>query len=184
MLESNIQFANSYPLGKVIIMIDYTKQILPKARTEQLIVKEVDDEVLVYDLKTDQAHCLNDTAAKVWKNCDGEKSLTEIKVALANDSGASVDEGVVWLALDQLKQFKLLAEAPSAPAVFAGMSRRQLVRNLGVAAIALPVVVSIIAPTPALATSICGSTCTGGSDCINPTCNSCKPAAGPGKTCQ
>ena len=36
---------------------------LPKARTEQLIVKEVDGEVLVYDLTTDRAHCLNDTAA-------------------------------------------------------------------------------------------------------------------------
>jgi len=40
---------------------------LPLARKDQLIVKEVDDEVLVYDLKTDQAHCLNKTAALVWK---------------------------------------------------------------------------------------------------------------------
>jgi hypothetical protein len=143
-----------------------TKQILPKARTEQLIVKEVDDEVLVYDLKSDKAHCLNKTAANVWKNCDGEKSLSDIKAALASDSGAAVDEGVVWLALDQLKQFKLLAEVPSAPAVFAGMSRRQLMRNLGVAAIALPVVVSIISPTAAFAAS-----------CINP------GGAPPGATC-
>src|SRR5882672_842654 len=136
---------------------DYPEQ-LPLARTEQLIVKEVDDEVLVYDLKTDQAHCLNKTAANVWKNCDGEKSLTDIKAALAKDSGGPVDEGVVWLALDQLKQFKLLADVPVAPTVFAGMSRRQLIRNIGVAAVALPVIVSIISPTPGQAASPCTAT--------------------------
>jgi hypothetical protein len=160
---------------------------LPLARTEQLIVKEVDDEVLVYDLKTDKAHCLNKTAAKVWKNCDGQKSLTEIKAALANDSGASVDEGVVWLALDQLKQFKLLAEVPSAPAVFAGMSRRQVMRNIGIAAITLPLITSIVAPSAVMAASVCGGACNPGTNpCTNPTCNSCtnNPSpVGPPKIC-
>lgn len=160
-------------------MKDIRPEQFPLARTEQLIVKEVDNEVLVYDLKTDQAHCLNDTAAKVWKNCDGEKSLTEIKVALANDFGASVDEGVVWLALDQLKQFKLLAEAPSAPSAFAGMTRRQLVRTLGVAAIALPVVVSIASPT-AQAQASCGQSCTGNGGCTSnpPGCRNCNGSPG------
>src|SRR6266851_3883161 len=130
-------------------MKDDLREQLPLARTDQLIVKEVDDEVLVYDLKNDKAHCLNDTAAKVWKNCDGKKSIGEIQASLADEASAPVDEGVVWLALDQLEKFKLLAEVPTAPAVFAGMSRRQLMRNLGVAAIALPVVVSIISPIPA-----------------------------------
>ncbi|MDQ1639678.1 MAG: hypothetical protein QOF62_3017 [Pyrinomonadaceae bacterium] len=152
---------------------------LPLARTEQLIVKEVDGEMLVYDLKTDQAHCLNKTAADVWKNCDGEKSLNDITAALANDSGAAVDEGAVWLALDQLKQFKLLAEVPSAPASFAGMTRRQLVRTLGVAAIALPVIVSITSPT-AQAQASCGQSCTGNGGCTsNPVgCRNCNGSPG------
>jgi len=155
-------------------MKDIRPEQFPLARTEQLIVKEVDDEVLVYDLKTDKAHCLNDTAAKVWKNCDGEKSVTDITAVLANGTEALVEEGVVWLALDQLKQFKLLVDVPNAPLVFAGMTRRQLVRTLGVAAIALPVVVSIIAPTPAMAASPCSAKdpCTVPADCCtaHPTC--------------
>ena len=40
---------------------------LPRARTSELIVKELPDETLVYDLANDKAHCLNHTAALVWK---------------------------------------------------------------------------------------------------------------------
>jgi len=161
---------------------DLTHQ-LPKARTEQLIVKEVDDEVLVYDLKTDQAHCLNKTAARVWEYCDGRNSLADIRTALVADSGALVDEGLVWLALDQLQQYNLLAEAPSAPPAFAGMTRRQLVRTLGVAAIALPVVVSIVSPTAVSAAS-CNGVCNSPADCP-PTCSSCAKLTpgSPNKTC-
>jgi hypothetical protein len=160
------------------------REQLPVARTERLIVKEVDDEVLVYDLTNDKAHCLNDTAARVWKNCDGKNSVADISTSLGKETGVTVDERVVWLALDQLEEFKLLAEVPTAPAVFAGMSRRQLMRNLGVAAIALPVVVSIVAPTSVQAAS-CGTTCTGASDCagFSPGCNKCNPNPGPGKSC-
>jgi hypothetical protein len=150
---------------------------LPLARTEQLIVKEVDGEVLVYDLKTDQAHCLNKTAADVWKNCDGEKSLTDIKTALDNDAGAAVDEGVVWLALDQLKQFKLLADVALPPPVFQGMSRRQVMRAVGMAAIALPAIVSIVSPTAVSAASCNtptgrpgGCPCTLNSQCTSNNC--------------
>ncbi|MDQ5844969.1 MAG: PqqD family protein, partial [Acidobacteriota bacterium] len=51
---------------------------LPLARQSSLIVKELEDETLVYDQETDQAHCLNETAALVWKNCDGRNSVNEI----------------------------------------------------------------------------------------------------------
>jgi hypothetical protein len=159
------------------------REQLPLARTERLIVNEVDDEVLVYDLKTDQAHCLNDTAAKVWRSCDGKNSVTDISTSLAKETGTKVDEGVVWLALDQLEEFKLLAEVPTAPAVFAGMSRRQLMRTLGVAAIALPVVVSIIAPNAAHAAS-CGQPCTSDPQC-NPAlgCGVCPPGPAGTRKC-
>jgi hypothetical protein len=163
-------------------MKDDRREQLPLARTERLIVKEVDDEVLVYDLKNDKAHCLNDTAAKVWKNCDGKNSVSEISASLLKENGVPVDEGVVWLALDQLEKFRLLDEVPTAPKIFAGMNRRQLMRNLGVAAIALPVIISIAAP-PAEAQTSCGQNCTNPGDCnINPpggcrTCNAAKKCA-------
>jgi hypothetical protein len=120
---------------------------LPKAREDQLIVKELPDETLVYDLSADKAHCLNHTAGLVWKYCDGKSSVSEIAASLGNETQTVVDDRIVWLALDQLEKFKLLAEVPTIPAVFLGLNRRQLIRTLGVAAVALPVIMSISAPT-------------------------------------
>jgi len=62
----------------------------PKARTADLIVKELPEEVLIYDLKRDRAHCLNLTAAAVWKYCDGQTSPAEIARRLARTLGSDV----------------------------------------------------------------------------------------------
>ncbi len=40
---------------------------LPHGRKDGLVVKELGNETLVYDLERDEAHCLNQTAALVWK---------------------------------------------------------------------------------------------------------------------
>ena len=40
--------------------------MLPKARQEQLTVRELPDETVVYDLARHKAHCLNPTAALIW----------------------------------------------------------------------------------------------------------------------
>lgn len=128
-------------------------KVSPVARTASLIVKEVDGETLVYDLNTDKAHCLNDTAARVWKNCDGRKTVNEISETLSAESNTDVKDEIVWLALDQLEKFNLLQDAPAKPGFLAGMTRRQMVARLGIAAIALPAIVSIIAPTPVAAAS-------------------------------
>ena len=165
-------------------MINDRPEQLPLARTEQLIVKEVDGEVLVYDLKTDQAHCLNSTAAKVWRHCDGETSVQEIARSLEQKDGASVDERLVWLALDEMKRFNLLAATPAKPVEFAGLTRRRLMQTMGVAAIALPVVISIVSPTPAQAASPCsaGQSCSIPADCCtaHPTCVTTGPPSGRG----
>ena len=161
-------------------MNDVRPAVMPKARKDRLIIKELPDETLVYDLDTDKAHCLNETAAAVWKNCDGENSVAEINSALSKGSGVAIDQSVVWLALDQLEKIKLLERAPTAPEAFVGLNRRQLMQSLGVAAIALPVVTSIVSPTPAMAVSVCGvpNSCSPTNPCTNPTCNSCNPANG------
>ena len=31
---------------------------LPQARTDNLVIRELDDETLVYDMERDEAHCL------------------------------------------------------------------------------------------------------------------------------
>jgi Coenzyme PQQ synthesis protein D (PqqD) len=122
---------------------------LPRARQASLIIKEVDGETLVYDLETDQAHCLNHTASQIWKSCDGQTSVDEIAVNLRANADARVDENVVWLALDQLEKFKLLENPVAKPAYLSGLSRRQVVRAIGVAAIVAPLITSMVVPTAA-----------------------------------
>ena len=130
-------------------------KVSPVARTESLIVKEADGETLVYDLTTDKAHCLNDTATRVWKYCDGRKTVTEISEILSAELNTKVKDEVVWLALDQLTKFKLLQDAPPKPTFLAGMTRRQMVARLGIAAIAIPSIVSIVSPTALAAGASC-----------------------------
>ena len=121
----------------------------PRARTEGLIVQKLSDEVLVYDDDRNKAICLNSTAALVWKYCDGNTTVTSMAEQLGRDLKTEpVDEKVVWYALDQLAKDHLLVETVAPPALFAKMSRRQMVHVLGVAAVvAVPLVTSIIAPT-------------------------------------
>jgi len=146
---------------------------LPKARQEQLIVKELPDELLIYDLQSDKAHCLNETAALVWKNCDGHKTVDQLRELMEENASSPVPEEMVWLALDQLEAFRLLDEAVLKPAQFAGMSRRDMVRRVGIAAIALPVILSIVSPTAQAQASGLppGACCVQKSDCASNNCS-------------
>ena len=142
-------------------------QTKPLARKEGLVIQELPDEVLVYDLERDRAHCLNETAAFVWQRCDGRTSTVEIARSLGKKVNAPVDEKVVWFAIDQLGRNHLMT-TPVPPQLVAGMNRREMVRVLGIAAaVAGPVVASIVAPTPAQATTCVGSggSCAGGQIC-------------------
>jgi len=75
---------------------------MPRARQEKLLVHELADEVLVYDLERQKAHCPNKTSALVWNRCDGQADVAEIARLLEQELATSVDESVVWLALKQL----------------------------------------------------------------------------------
>jgi len=147
-------------------------QNLPIARKDSLIVKELPDETLVYDTQRDKAHCLNSTAALVWKNCDGKKTVDQLRELMEQDAGASVPEEMVWLALDQLKQFSLLENPVTQPPRFANMSRRQMIRVAGAAAIAAPMIFSIVAPRAAEAQSLLppNACCTSPGQCASNSC--------------
>jgi hypothetical protein len=140
---------------------------LPLMRTERLVVDELSDEVLVYDLDRHKAHCLNATAALVWKHCDGRTTPPDIARRLQDELQIPYKEDHVWLALCQLEKIHLLEQPIALPPQLAGMSRRQMVRALGVAAaVAVPLVTSIVAPTPAQA-----ATCrNAGEDCTLVAC--------------
>ncbi|HEX8474130.1 MAG TPA: PqqD family protein [Pyrinomonadaceae bacterium] len=145
----------------------------PRARAGGLVVRELPEEVLVYDLERHRAICLNHTAALVWKHCDGETSVAEISRRLGAHLRLPVAEDVVWLALDQLARDHLLEGKIARPAAFSGISRRELMRRLGVAAaVALPLVTSVVAPTAAEAASCLptGAACTAPAECCSGLC--------------
>ena len=147
---------------------------MPQARRSGLIIQEVDSEILIYDQNTNKAHCLNQTAAKVWKYCDGETTLADACSALSRDLETPVDEKLVWYAVDQFSKDNLLEKEIEPPAfISAGMNRRQMVRTLGLAAVvAVPLVTSIVAPTPVQAATCLppGQPCTSSVECCSGLC--------------
>ncbi len=155
-------------------------QTFPKARRAKLIVREFADELLVYDKMRHEAHCLNRTAAVIWRHCDGRTSIAEISRRLGDEMGENgpVDERVVWHALNQFRRDHLLEETIEIPSgilapLKAGVNRRQAIRALGITAVvALPLVTSMVAPTPAQAVSCLGpgSACTTSAQCCNGSC--------------
>jgi coenzyme PQQ synthesis protein D (PqqD) len=150
---------------------------MPRAREAGLIVRELEEETLIYDVDTDKAHCLNQTAALIWKHCDGTSSVTQICELLSQTMETTIDEKVLWYALEQFNKDGLLEEKIEPPAALkiAGMSRRQMVRTLGLAAmVAIPLVTSIVAPTAVQAGGSClpvGSPCKSNSECCSGFCN-------------
>jgi hypothetical protein len=150
-----------------------SSKAFPQARQDGVVVRELPDEVLVYDLERHKAHCLNGTAAAVWKHCDGETTPQEISFRLAREFSTPVDEDVVWLALDELGTLNLL-EAPVVRE--GGLSRAQLMRRIGVvtAAIALPAAISLNVPSASAA--VCGTlACPNSPFCVQnqPSCPNC-----------
>jgi hypothetical protein len=147
------------------------EQLKPQARSEGLVIQELPDELLIYDLERDKAHCLNQTAAIVWKNCDGKTSVSELAQILSKESGLPVNDEVVWLALEQLGKARLLPIATQQNEGKKPLTRREVIKRIGLgAAVAIPLVTSIVAPQVSQA-----STCPQGSCIGQPVgfCGSC-----------
>jgi hypothetical protein len=146
-----------------------------------LLVTEMGKELVLYDLQAFKAHRLNPTSAFVYKACDGNRSVAEIAQLLSNAHSGTTNEQVVWYALKRLQGASLLETRLEFPQEAKGITRRELMKTLGVAAaVALPVITSIVVPTPAQAQSCLpsGSTCSPPG--TNPACCSgqCIPASG------
>jgi Coenzyme PQQ synthesis protein D (PqqD) len=143
----------------------------PLARKDRLVINELPEEIVVYDLESHKAHCLNRTAALVWKRCDGRTAPAKIARLLREELKAPISEDLVWYALEQLGKDKLLTEkfARAGAASAVELSRRELVRRLGLAAVvALPLITTMVAPTPVQAAA------SGCVDCNGVLC--CPPA--------
>jgi hypothetical protein len=125
----------------------------PHARQDKLLVQEVGDELVIYDRERDCIHSLNPATALVWRHCNGQTSIPELAVLLAEERGLPADEDVVWLALEQLQKVHLLRDGLPRTGEGIQASRREALRKLGVVGglLLLPSISSIVAPTPAMA---------------------------------
>ena len=147
--------------------------MLPQAREDKLVVRHVGPETVVYDKERHRAHRLNRTSALVWSRCNGATDLSELSLLLQRELGLpEPDEDLVWLTLRRLERAHLMKgrlTPPSPP----GVSRREAMRQAGFTAakwaMLLPVVTTILAPSPAQAASpvaTCeGAFCTTNADC-------------------
>jgi len=129
----------------------------PVSRKENLVVQEMDDEVLIYDLIENKAFCLNETSAAIWQSCDGERTVEKIMEEAAKSINAPMSEDIVWLALEQLATERLVENVKIPVSAFAGMSRRDVIKRVGLGSMAaLPIVASMTAPLAIQAQSACG----------------------------
>ena len=120
---------------------------LPQSRTRDLIVQELNDELLIYNLSTGRALSLNATSSKVFNACDGQTSFDDFK------RNHKFTDDLIYLALDELKRNNLLENYQSTH--FGNLSRREVIRRVGLATIvALPVITGIVAPSAASARSV------------------------------
>ena len=156
----------------------------PLARSEDLIVEELGDELLIYDSKANYGHSLSPDAARVWRRCDGKTPREGLSAQL------DLNAKTVERALDELDRCELLEERPVAAQ---GTTRRELtVKMVTVAgaAAAAPLILSVAAPTPAQAATLnfclqfssqnCGAG-GGSAGCKSENgCCCCTPACGPG----
>jgi len=148
----------------------------PAARQKDLVVQELPGELLVYDLTSNRAHCLNATAASIWKLCSGARTLDDIRLSWMEQNKGAVDIDVIRYGVEELGRCDLLETAPTATK----LNRRQVIGRLGLAsAVALPVIASLVAPNNALAAVSC--TCSTPVQCVNqitcPSQTNCNPAS-------
>jgi hypothetical protein len=126
----------------------------PVARHDNLLTQSVGNELVIYDQSRHRVHRLNETAAAIWNGCDGKTTITDLATLLPSELEATPD--VVWMALDKLGKAHLLESNVELPSEVADPARRTWMRRMafaGGAALLLPVVASMSAPTPAMAQS-------------------------------
>ncbi|MBX7172719.1 MAG: PqqD family protein [Pyrinomonadaceae bacterium] len=122
------------------------------SRTNDIIVQNIGDEVLIYDLKINKALSLNETAAKVWECLDGQRTIEEI----AQTTNIPLD--LVLLSIDELQRNNLLQEKIETGLASDRVSRRKMMMRFASAAVALPIIIGIAAPTAISAQSCFAAT--------------------------
>lgn len=165
----------------------------PISRTSGLVIQELNKEILIYDQTNHKAFNLNETSALIWQSSDGKMTVSEISDHISQKLKSAIPEDFVWLALTELKEQNLIENVDESWFPFKGLSRREVIRKVGLATIvSLPMVWSLVAPTATQAQSTCGSaanrplgcSCTANTQCTGTsTTRCCSNVPGDPRTC-
>lgn len=147
-------------------------RVVPAARAEDIVTTETNQDLLVYDQRSQHLHSLNAAVATVWRLCDGQRTIDDI-VIMADSSAETVQ-----LALEKLSAADLLQDKLATDLRSPGTSRRTALRKAVIAG-SLPVIVSVTAPLAAQAVSrtaggsciVSDSTCSDVIGCCGQICN-------------
>lgn len=109
---------------------------LPRSRTTHVrVTRNPDGGLLVYDVRSDAGHVLNQAVGLVYELADGQRSVQEIAALLPEMVGLPADDEIVILSLQQLDEACLLeSEAAAAQEPEGRISRRGLMSRLSLAA--------------------------------------------------
>jgi Coenzyme PQQ synthesis protein D (PqqD) len=153
-------------------MMDTVLATMRPKRIEAM-TRELQDELLLYDARTHRGHCLNKSASLIWLACDGTATVSEIVARFAEDAESGINEPMVLFALKKLDAAGLLRNPGTLSPKILPATRREILRKLGSAAvIAVPVIVTMLVPTPARAAS-CSPllhTCSSNAQCCSGHC--------------
>jgi hypothetical protein len=138
------------------------------------LIEPIDDETVVYDLETKEAHCLKPAAAFVFEHANGERSLEEIQELARQRLDGQVRQDEIEAAVEQLEDISLLKR----PLVVIenGISRRQMVRRVAytgaAATMASALITSIAAPSAVAACTgqPAGCNCSQNKECASNHC--------------
>jgi hypothetical protein len=123
-----------------------------KSLSDHVIIEDLGQECIVYNAKTKQAHCLNQSVKWIWQQCDGRKTVDEIVENFERHFGCTNAWADVCAGLRQLASANLVSgEVPSALPV-----QQPVVSRRGVmiaASLLAPVITSILVPPAAAAKS-------------------------------
>ena len=160
------------------------KAMYPRARLDDLVVRDLGDELMIYDRRDNRGICLNAVTAAVWRACDGNTAISQLKPRVCVGEHQDASDEAITFALDLLKKAKLL-ENPVGEV--AHTNRRDLLRGFGAVA-AVPAVTIITVPAAAQQASCkasgqpCSNSGVGGdAECCS---RNCQPVrGGPGHRC-
>jgi hypothetical protein len=150
--------------------------VLPRLRTSDVIVRELQGELLIYDVITNKALCLNPTARMVSDHCDGVTTLGEVADRVGTGANAASAEVVVLSVLSRLQKEGMLEGPIDLPDEADLPSRRRVLSAAAMVGAALPLVSLLVVPSAMAQQSACleqnaqcsvgGTPCCGGLTCF------------------